>query len=69
MEKISYKRIKFEHEGRTVYEWEQTLEEVHCYIKPPEGIRARQLDIAITARHLRVGIKGNPPFLDVRGPA
>lgn len=66
MDKIEYKRVKFEHNGQTVYEWEQSLEEVHCYITPPPGIKARQLDVTITARHLTVGIKGNPPFLDVR---
>lgn len=66
MDKIEYKRIKYAHQGRVVYEWEQSLEEIHCYIAPPPGIAARQLDIHITAKHLRVGIKGNPPFLDVR---
>jgi hypothetical protein len=66
MDKIEYKRIKYEHQGRVVYEWEQSLEEIHCYIAPPPGIAARQFDIHIAAKHLRVGIKGNPPFLDVR---
>ena len=37
-------RQKFQHEGRTVYEWEQTLDEVLIYITPPPGITAAQLD-------------------------
>ena len=53
---------------RTVYEWEQSLEEVNMYIAPPPGITAHALDIKIDVTHLRIGIKGNPPFLDVRGP-
>mmetsp|Transcript_25745 Transcript_25745/g.66597 ORF Transcript_25745/g.66597 Transcript_25745/m.66597 type:complete len:157 (-) Transcript_25745:277-747(-) len=64
MDKIEVKRIPFVHNGQVIYEWEQTLEEIHCYIKPPEGITARHLDITIASRHLRVGIKGNPPFID-----
>lgn len=66
MDKIEYKRFRYEHNGQTVYEWEQSLEELHCYIVPPAGVKARQLDVAISARHLTVGIKGNPPFLSVR---
>eukprot|EP00937_MAST-01D_sp_MAST-1D-sp2_P003617 g3617.t1 len=58
-------RQAFVHEGRTVYEWEQSMEEVLVYIAPPPGVTAKQLDCKITARHLTVGIKGNPPFLDV----
>ncbi|KAG8459768.1 hypothetical protein KFE25_014331 [Diacronema lutheri] len=64
MDKIEYKRLKYEHNGQTVYEWEQSLEELHCYISPPAGIKARQLSVDIHARHLTVGIKGNPPFLN-----
>ncbi|CAM9157576.1 unnamed protein product [Pylaiella littoralis] len=57
-------RIKFEHEGKTVYEWEQSLEEVNLYIETPPGVKADRVDCKITPRHLRLGIKGNPPFLD-----
>jgi len=34
------------------------------FIKTPPGTRASQLDVVITSSHLKVGIKGNPPFLD-----
>lgn len=36
--KGSQGRFKFEHEGNTIYEWEQSLEEVNIYITPPPGI-------------------------------
>lgn len=52
--------------GRTVYEWEQSLEEVNLYIETPTGLRADNIDCKITPKHLRLGIKGNPPFIDVR---
>ncbi|CAM9738135.1 unnamed protein product, partial [Choristocarpus tenellus] len=57
-------RIKFEYEGETVFEWEQSLEEVNLYIKPPPGVTPDQIDCKITPRHLCLGIKGNPPFID-----
>jgi hypothetical protein len=30
-------RLKFEHGGRTIYEWEQSLEEVILYFETPPG--------------------------------
>ena len=52
-------------EGRTVYEWEQSLEEVNIYIKPPEGVKASMIECKIQKSHLRLAIKGNPPYIDV----
>ena len=58
-------RQKFQHEGRTVYEWEQTLDEVLIYITPPPGITAEQLDCKIKASHLTLGLRGaDKPFID-----
>lgn len=53
------KRLKFEYQGRTVYEWEQTLSEVILYISPPSGVNKKLLDIRIQPNHLKVGIKGS----------
>ena len=52
--------------GRTIYEWEQSLEEVNLYIEAPPGLRAESIDCKITPKHIRLGVKGNPPFIDVR---
>lgn len=57
-------RIKFEHDGRTIYEWEQSLSEVNIYLEPPSEIPSKMFDIVISHRHLKVGIKGAPPFID-----
>jgi hypothetical protein len=57
-------RIQFEHGGRTIYEWEQSLTEVNIYLEPPPGLTSKQFDIVITHRHLKVGLKGAPPFID-----
>ena len=37
-------RLKFVHDGRTIYEWEQTMDEVHMYLQPPPGVRAAQIE-------------------------
>ena len=57
-------RLQFKHEGRVVYEWEQNLEEVNIYIVPPKGIPRNMIDVVIEHKHLKVGLKGNPPFID-----
>lgn len=57
-------RIKFEFDGRTIYEWEQSLLEVNIYIEPPPEVKSHMLDIVISHRHLKVGLKSTPPFLD-----
>jgi len=58
-------RLKFEHGGQTVYEWEQTLEDVSLYITPPPLVKASMLYCTITPSHLTLGLKGAPhPFID-----
>jgi hypothetical protein len=59
-------RQKFQHDGVTVYEWEQSMEEVLIFVKPPPGITADMIDCTISEHHLTLGIQGNPPFLNVR---
>ena len=36
------------------------------YIETPPGVRAKHLDIKIMPTQLTIGIKGNPPFINVR---
>lgn len=62
--KGAYGRFKFEHDGNTIYEWEQSLDEVNIYITPPRGLERRMIVVEISHLHLCVGIKGSPPFID-----
>jgi len=62
---MTSERKKFEHNGQIVYEWEQNLNEVLIFVSPPAGIKASIIDCKITTTHLSLGIKGNPPFVDV----
>ncbi|PRW61363.1 domain-containing 2 [Chlorella sorokiniana] len=64
MPQVGPSRHSFVHDGRTIYEWDQSLSEVNLYIRVPEGVGAKQLDVRITRQHLSVGIKGLPPYLD-----
>jgi CS domain len=57
-------RLKFEHDGNTIYEWEQSLEEVNIYIIPPMGLRREMIDVEISHLHVRIGVLGSPPFID-----
>lgn len=58
------KRHQVVHQGHKVYEWEQNIDEVHCYIIPPAGLQANSLQCVITTEHITLGIKGNPSFID-----
>lgn len=58
------KRHAFQHDGRIVYEWDQTLSEVNVYVPVPPGVRGRDLAVAVERRRLAFGLRGNPPFLD-----
>jgi hypothetical protein len=57
-------RLKFEYQGRTIYEWEQSLDEVNIYLNPPPGLPRKMIDILITHTHLKIGVLNTPPFID-----
>jgi hypothetical protein len=59
------KRHQFMHEGRVVYEWDQTLSDVNVYVAVPPGCRAKDLFCDIQPQSLRLGLKPNPPYLQV----
>lgn len=52
--------------GQKVFEWDQTLEEVNIYITLPPNVPTKLFHCKIQPKHVEVGIKGNPPYLNVR---
>lgn len=46
------------------YKWTQELGDVSIAVPVPKGTRAKNLDIVIEKRKLRVGLKGQDPILD-----
>ena len=57
-------RIQFQHNGQTVYEWEQSLEEVNIFIYPPPQITRNLLVVEIQPHQLVVGIRNTAPFIN-----
>jgi len=50
---------KFDH-----YEYTQTLQDLTVSFYIPEGVKAKNLDIVITAKRMKVAIKGQAPILE-----
>ena len=53
------RRQKFRSEGKVIYEWEQSLEDLIIYITPPKVLKGKDMDIRIQARHVSIGRKGS----------
>lgn len=62
--KSSNGRFKYEFNGRVIYEWDQSIDEINIYIVPPEGITKHMLDIRILPTRVTVGLKNTKPFID-----
>ncbi len=75
-------RLKYEFNGQLVYEWEQTIDEIHIYFYPPKWALSKyktenlqtfgptyklpKIIVTIESQHLKVLIEGQSPFIDVR---
>jgi len=68
-ERFAPARHAVQHDGRTVYEWEQSFGEVDVFVTAPPGVRAAQVDCSFRPTRLRLGLKGNPPFMEARRAA
>ena len=63
-------RHQYRHvDGRVVYEWDQTAEEVNVYIRAPQGVDAKQLVCDVGVAEVVLGIRGLPPYLKARAAA
>lgn len=47
------------------YSWTQTLQEVNVNVPVPKGTKSRFVVCEIKKNHLKVGLKGQPPVIDV----
>eukprot|EP00526_Cylindrotheca_closterium_P023586 CAMPEP_0113604510 /NCGR_PEP_ID=MMETSP0017_2-20120614/1832_1 /TAXON_ID=2856 /ORGANISM="Cylindrotheca closterium" /LENGTH=157 /DNA_ID=CAMNT_0000512937 /DNA_START=35 /DNA_END=505 /DNA_ORIENTATION=+ /assembly_acc=CAM_ASM_000147 len=59
-------RFVYEFNGNAVYEWEQTLDDVTIYVKPPPFVqKGNQIKCQISAKSLKVGLEGGTKwFID-----
>jgi CS domain len=54
------------HEGRVVYEWSQTLNDVDIYAPlPPGQIKAKMLFVDIERKVISFGLVGTDPYMKV----
>lgn len=52
-------RFVFQYNGREVYQWEQTLEDVTIYVRPPPHVsKGNQVNVVIQPGHLKLGLVG-----------
>ena len=79
---MNMKRLQYKHNGQLIYEWEQTLEDIHVYFFPPKwalpkylsenqkehgsNFKTAKIKVDIQPKKLKICIEPNPPFLDVR---
>lgn len=52
-------------DGRPIYEWTQSLQDVDVFLPAPPGAPGKAFDVHLEPGRVRVGLKGNPPYLDV----
>ena len=47
------------------YSWTQSLQEVNVNVPVPNGTKSRFVTVEIKKNHLKVGLKGQPPIIEV----
>lgn len=60
----SHRRHEHMHKGRVIYEWDQTSSKAHIYIRPPAGLRKKQIEISFQPHALTIGVVRKKPFLE-----
>ncbi|XP_042011775.1 nudC domain-containing protein 2-like [Salvia splendens] len=61
---VPEKSHSYIHNGQKVFDWDQTLEEMNMYIELPANVPKKLFHCKIDSKHVEVGIKGNPPYLN-----
>lgn len=54
-----------EEQARLPYKWTQTIQDVDITVPVPGNLKGRDLDVVITKKKLKVGVKGQTPIIDV----
>ena len=47
------------------YKWTQTIGDLDITIPVPANLRGRDINVIITKTHLKAGVKGQDPIIDV----
>lgn len=54
-----------EEQSKLPYKWTQTLEEVDVTVPIPGNLKARDLVVELKKAHVKVGVRGQEPIIDV----
>ncbi|KAL8829886.1 MAG: hypothetical protein Q9191_001755 [Dirinaria sp. TL-2023a] len=60
------KKKQDEEQARLPYKWNQSIQDVDIAIPIAGNIKSRDLDVVLTKTKLKVALKGQDPFIDVR---
>ena len=65
MERIEHQKRAVTYNGRVIYEWDQTLDEINFYTAAPPGISAKEIVCKIQPTKLTLGAAAAArPFID-----
>lgn len=63
-------RLKEEEEqSQLPYKWTQTIGDLDITVPVPSNLKGRDLIVDFTRTHIKVGVKGQAPVIDVRYPS
>lgn len=57
-----------EEQAKLPYKWTQTIQDVDITVPVPGNLKGRDLDVVISKKKLKVGVKGQPPIIEVSLP-
>ena len=55
-----------EEQAKLPYKWTQTISDLDITISVPSNLRGKDIIVDMTKTKLKVGVKGQEPFIDVR---
>jgi len=58
-----------EEQAKLPYKWTQTLDEAEITVPIPGNLKAKDLVVELKKTHIKVGIKGQEPIIDVCSPS
>ncbi len=55
-----------EEQAKLPYKWTQTIQDLDITVAVPSNLRGKDMNVVMTKTHLKVGVKGQEPVIDVR---
>ena len=55
-----------EEQAKLTYKWTQTIQDLDITVSVPSNLRGKDIVVDMKKMHLKVGVKGQDPVIDVR---